>query len=85
MEEKCLHYSNKFQTTFNIFWIYITSGCEKGYTGQNCEVLCLFPTYGMDCQSICNCTQTKCNPVDGCKGHSTKLGIIFKQLIMIEI
>lgn len=63
--------------------MYITSEYEKGYTGQNCEDVCLFPTYGIDCQSICNCSQTKCNPVDGYKGHLTTLGIIFKQLIEI--
>lgn len=74
---------NKCQITFNIFWIYIISGCDKGYTGQRCEVVCPLPTYGVDCQSICNCTETNCNPVDGCKGHLPQFGtcIILNDLL----
>lgn len=64
-----------------MFLTYITSGCNKGYTGKNCEDACLFPSYGLDCQSKCNCTQTKCDPVDGCKGHSTTFGMLFKRPI----
>lgn len=44
--------------------------CEKGYTGENCENACPFPTYGLDCQSICNCTELFCDHVNGC-GNST--------------
>lgn len=50
--------------------------CDKGFTGNNCNVICPFPSYGLDCQSICNCTETSCNPVDGCTGQTTKIGII---------
>lgn len=45
--------------------------CDKGYTGLNCEVVCPFPSFGLDCQSICNCTKTKCDPVNGCNGYLT--------------
>lgn len=31
---------------------YIVSGCDKGYTGQNCEDMCSLPTYDVNCQSI---------------------------------
>lgn len=65
------------------FWIVWTSACDKGYTGQNCEDVCPFPGYGVDCQSMCNCTETQCDPVNGCKGHSTKFGTIFKRYIEI--
>lgn len=46
--------------------------CDKGYTGHNCEHMCHFPMYGVDCQSMCNCTETQCHPVDGCKEYSSK-------------
>lgn len=73
--------SNRLQIIFNEFLYHITSACDKGYSGQNCEDMCHFPTYGLDCQSICYCTETQCDPVDGCKGHSSKYGRIFKRLI----
>lgn len=31
---------------------HIVSGCDKGYTGQNCEDMCPLPTYDVNCQSI---------------------------------
>lgn len=71
---------NTFQIIVNVFLYHITSACDKGYSGQNCEDMCNFPTYGLDCQSICYCTETQCDPVDGCKGHSSKYGIIFERL-----
>lgn len=40
--------------------------CDKGYNGHKCNAICPFPTYGLDCQTICNCTETFCDPVDGC-------------------
>lgn len=46
--------------------------CEEGYTGQNCEIVCPFPSYGLDCQSICNCAETTCDHVNGCRGYSSE-------------
>lgn len=68
--------SQTFQIIFNVFLYHINSACDKGYTGHNCEDMCHFPTYGVDCQSICNCTATQCDPVDGCKEQSSKYGNI---------
>lgn len=45
--------------------------CEEGYTGKNCEIVCPFPSYGLDCQSICNCAETTCDHVNGCRGYSS--------------
>lgn len=46
--------------------------CDKGFTGYNCEAICPFPSYGLDCQAICNCTKANCDPKDGCSGNSTR-------------
>lgn len=73
--------SNTFQILFNVFLYHITSACDKGYTGHNCEDICHSPTYGVDCQSMCNCTETQCHPVDGCKEPSSKYGKILKRPI----
>lgn len=54
---------------YRIFKYYVA--CEEGYTGQNCEIVCPFPSYGLDCQSVCNCTETTCDHVNGCKGYSS--------------
>lgn len=40
--------------------------CETGFYGPNCDTMCLFPTYGLDCQSLCNCDVTYCHHVNGC-------------------
>lgn len=63
-------YHSSGTCTSHLFNILIVA-CEKGYTGQNCDVACRFPLYGQDCKSICNCTETTCDPVNGCIGHST--------------
>lgn len=60
-----------FSIPFEIFFICYILAFDKGYNGQNCNAICSFPTYGLDCQSIFNCTETFCDPVDGCTGHTT--------------
>lgn len=40
--------------------------CPVGYYRLNCSEKCIFPTYGVDCQSQCKCFQDKCNFVTGC-------------------
>uniref|UniRef100_A0A8W8MDU3 Uncharacterized protein n=1 Tax=Magallana gigas TaxID=29159 RepID=A0A8W8MDU3_MAGGI len=44
--------------------------CLKGYNGILCEEPCVFPYYGFDCQSQCNCTEVYCNYADGCNQFS---------------
>lgn len=37
-----------------------------GFRGKDCSERCPAPTYGVDCQSICNCSNEKCHHVYGC-------------------
>ncbi|XP_065929791.1 multiple epidermal growth factor-like domains protein 6 isoform X1 [Magallana gigas] len=46
--------------------------CDKGYMGPNCEIRCLFPSYGEGCQMICNCIEKDCDPANGCNNSSTE-------------
>lgn len=62
-------YLHLFPIHFQVFFICLISACVKGFTGHNCNVICPFPAYGLDCQSICNCTEKSCDPGDGCIGQ----------------
>lgn len=73
-------YMYLYSIPFKVFFICYILACDKGYNGHNCNAICPFPTYGLDCQSICNCTETFCDPVDGCTGHTKEIGI--KQFIL---
>ncbi|XP_048770012.2 cell death abnormality protein 1-like [Ostrea edulis] len=41
--------------------------CSRGFYGPKCENYCPYPTYGQECQSLCNCIQQLCHPINGCK------------------
>lgn len=75
-----------FLTQFKIFLIWLISACDKDYIGQNYEVICSFPSYGLNCQqSIFNCTETKRDHVYGCTGRLTNHCIIWNNLICPEL
>nr|XP_022292857.1 tyrosine-protein kinase receptor Tie-1-like [Crassostrea virginica] len=40
--------------------------CQPGYTGQNCDLHCRYPSFGQDCQEDCNCDEKFCDTVNGC-------------------
>eukprot|EP00105_Crassostrea_gigas_P010098 XP_011425259.1 PREDICTED: multiple epidermal growth factor-like domains protein 10 [Crassostrea gigas] len=40
--------------------------CAVGFYNTNCSSPCPYPTYGRDCQNMCNCTKNMCNIVQGC-------------------
>lgn len=73
-------YLHLFPIHFQVFFICLISACVKGFTGHNCNVICPCPAYGLDCQSICNCTEKSCDPGDGCIGHTTENGIVRNKL-----
>lgn len=37
-----------------------------GYHRSNCSETCIAPTYGEDCQLICECPDDECNFITGC-------------------
>uniref|UniRef100_A0A8W8J330 Uncharacterized protein n=1 Tax=Magallana gigas TaxID=29159 RepID=A0A8W8J330_MAGGI len=45
--------------------------CPPGYTGYNCNYVCLYPYYGEDCFMKCECTAEMCDFVSGCNATST--------------
>lgn len=50
--------------------IIIYLACANGYTGLSCEIKCPFPSYGIGCQSECNCIDKACDHVKGCTQSS---------------
>lgn len=41
--------------------------CHPGYLGQNCSEICRYPTYGEECQKLCECEEEKyCDIATGC-------------------
>uniref|UniRef100_A0A8W8JBC5 Uncharacterized protein n=1 Tax=Magallana gigas TaxID=29159 RepID=A0A8W8JBC5_MAGGI len=47
--------------------------CHNGFFGFNCTLQCRYPSYGSACQDECNCKETFCNPMTGCKDGSPTL------------
>lgn len=42
-------------------------GCNVGFFGQDCREQCPAPTFGIDCQFMCNCSNDDCHFAFGCK------------------
>lgn len=36
------------------------------FFGRNCTFKCRYPTFGEECQSVCDCDIRNCNHVNGC-------------------
>ena len=56
--------------------------CGPGYSGPNCTLICTYPTYGDECQEICDCDNKTCDISTGCRIPTT--GILICSKIMIK-
>lgn len=57
-----------------IFYKYISLFvlvCMQGFSGENCLSSCPYPTYGNDCQKLCNCSKDMCDVSTGCQQITT--------------
>lgn len=41
--------------------------CRSGYAGKHCRARCIYPYYGEECESECNCSERMCDVATGCK------------------
>ncbi|XP_078334354.1 uncharacterized protein LOC111100153 [Crassostrea virginica] len=57
------------------FWNNESTKCEKckpGFIGSNCAISCPYPTYGEQCQGICDCDKNSCDVSTGCRPITTE-------------
>ena len=45
--------------------------CKPGFIGSNCAISCPYPSYGEQCQGICDCDKNNCDVSTGCKRITT--------------
>lgn len=51
--------------------------CPDGFIGRKCEIACIYPNYGKECQFYCRCSEALCNISVGCT-QGTNIFIIFR-------
>lgn len=53
---------------FKIYYDIFHTDCGVGYYEYllRCKI-CPYPSFGTDCQSICNCQNETCNHITGCQ------------------
>ena len=56
--------------------------CGPGYFGPNCTFKCIYPTYGDECQGLCDCENKTCDISTGCRIPTT--GILICSKITIK-
>lgn len=53
------------------FFLFDNIDCMPGYTGMNCSSKCPYPSYGRNCQGVCNCDSNQCDVSIGCKNRTS--------------
>lgn len=51
---------------FMYYVIKLFSECPIGYHLNNCSEKCNFPTFGDECQFLCDCPVSDCHFASGC-------------------
>lgn len=60
--------------------------CAVGYTGNNCDTKCTFPSYGHDCQMTCVCQKEDCNFAKGCsRSLEGIINLNFKHVLQLFV
>ena len=76
-----------FSYWFQIIWNHVHFisflECQPGYTGQNCDLHCRYPSFGQDCQEDCNCDEKFCDTVNGCNGEYFKILKLYMLMICL--
>lgn len=49
----------------------------QGLSGENCSTPCPYPTYGNDCQNLCNCSKDLCDVSTGCQRFATGYVVLY--------
>lgn len=67
-----------FKASTNIYFkkIILHIACPLGYVGLNCEIPCTYPLYGLECQSVCDCSRELCLIATGCIQTTTARGLL---------
>ena len=68
-----------FQIVYFLYFFYILryfSECNDGFNGVNCSRMCIYPSYGLKCQSECACSNDSCHFAKGCLNESTSKCLI---------
>ncbi|XP_078325996.1 uncharacterized protein LOC144622861 isoform X2 [Crassostrea virginica] len=47
--------------------VSVLGTCDPGFIGQNCSIVCRYPSYGQGCQNHCDCDKMYCDFKTGCK------------------
>ncbi|XP_078325991.1 uncharacterized protein LOC144622861 isoform X1 [Crassostrea virginica] len=53
--------------------VSVLGTCDPGFIGQNCSIVCRYPSYGQGCQNHCDCDKMYCDFKTGCKDGSPTL------------
>lgn len=63
-------------TYINFLKIILLLVCPLGYVGLKCEIPCTYPLYGLECQSVCDCSRDLCLIATGCIQPTTAIGLL---------
>lgn len=66
---------------YKIYFTFVE--CTIGYFAKDCKLRCPYPSYGEECQEICNCSKVTCDFVSGCTKRRNSGMKLFSLLFII--